>query len=258
MFARRPRTSLAAAILAAVAVTLAATAIGVTNASGAGPTGSAAAIELFESVAANTNAQRAIELAQSGYMTMRTTITPTSFAYEFGYGGVPKGYVRADEAITYAQHDGKVVWVRDVLTADPRSCARDPACVPGSSLELFVTKHAAFAGDVDEPNGIVGCYERESFDDVPYRAGGPWFTPVGDFRNVRTHGNQALLTITYAWPDGQRVTEHDSIDLAAQLFAAATIHVARGSKSTELALGISEQDTALTTTPHAPRVALCR
>jgi hypothetical protein len=228
----------------------------------AGPTGDAPTIALFRAVASNTNLQPAIRIAQAGYMTETAHVaTPTTFSYRWGYGLVPDGFVRADETITYAQLHGRVVWLTDLLVPVVAKCppgSHCPARVHVAPIELFITKPAAFAGVVTGPHGAVACFEREPFTNVPYRAGGPWWTAVGDFRPKVTRGNQTIVTITYSWSDGQHVAEIDSIDMAKQLFAASSFHVARGAGPGQVAFGFSQRDTALPFAPRAPNVTRCR
>ncbi|HUD69213.1 MAG TPA: hypothetical protein VMQ40_03135 [Acidimicrobiales bacterium] len=226
-----------------------------------GPTGDPATIALVRAIAANTNAQPAIEIAQSGYMTESSHVgTPRSFSFRWGFGGVPNGSVRATETITYTQLHGKVRWLTDVLRAVSPTCPTGQACPPSTSIapiELFVTKAAAFAGVVDEPHGVVGCFEHESFKSVPYRAGEPWWSAVGDYRPKVTRGNQTLVTDTYSWADSQHVTEIDSINNKERLFSASVFHVARGPRATQVGFSFSQHDTVLAKVPAAPRVTRC-
>ena len=74
---------------------------------------------------------------------------------------------------------------------------------PSHRSSCSITRVAAFAGLVDGPGGAVGCFVREPFANVPYRAGGRWWTAIGDFRPMVLRGNQVLVTVTYAWSDGQ-------------------------------------------------------
>ncbi|HEV3213766.1 MAG TPA: hypothetical protein VGZ03_10265 [Acidimicrobiales bacterium] len=243
-----------ATALAAVTVAVAATA-----ALGAGSTGDGAAIRLFRDVAAHTNAQPAMQVVQSGYMAETAHVrSPASFSYRWGFGSVPKGFVRSTETIVYAQHAGRVVWVTDVLDATAPGCHEVAGCPQLAPIELFVTKVAAFAGVVDGPGGTVGCFEREPFTNVPYRAGGRWWTAVGDFRPLIVRGNQALVTITYAWSDGQHVIERDSIDETTRLFSASSFHVGHGTTRATPAFSFSQEDAALSYAPPAPKVTICR
>lgn len=231
--------------------------MGSPGAVGAGPTGNAAAIRAFDAVAAHADALPAIRIRQSGYMTMRAAPAPGT-EFRFGYGGVPKGYVRADETLTYVQHDGKVVWLTDVVVpASGARCSKGQTCTSVAPVELFVTTKAAFAGVIDHPRGVVGCFEHESFADVPYRAGTPWWTARGDFHHLATRGSVGLFTITYAWPDGQHATERDVANLAKETFVGSGVRVANGAAPDEVALSISERDAVLVVAPHAPKVVRC-
>lgn len=245
----------------AVAATLAVASVlaGAAPALGAGSTGDGAAIRLFRAVAAHTNAQPAMQVVQSGYMAETIHVgSPASFAYRWGFGAVPAGYVRSTETITYAQHDGRVVWVTDVLDAPAPGCHQVAGCRQLAPIELFVTRTAAFAGVVDGPQATVGCFEREPFTNVPYRAGGRWWTAIGDFRPLIVRGNQALVTVTYAFSNGQHVIERDSIDVSTRLFSASTFHVGRGTTRSEAPFSFAQRDTALTYAPPAPKVTRCR
>jgi hypothetical protein len=246
--------------VAASAMALAAS-LGVVTptAAAAGPTGDRATIALVEAVAANTNAQPAIEIDQSGYMTESSHVgRPATFSFRWGYGGVPKGSLRADETITYTQLHGRVRWLTDVLRAVPSSCPTGQTCPTTiAPIELFVTKAAAFAGVVDEPHGVVGCFEHESFKAVPYRAGAPWWTAVGNYRPKVTRGNQTLVTDTYSWADGQHVTEVDSIDNKLRLFSASVFHVAHGASSARVGFSFAQRDVVLAKVPAPPRVTRC-
>ncbi len=226
----------------------------------AGPTGDKATIALVRAIASNMNTRPGIEIVQSGYMTESSHVgTPNSFSYRWGFGGVPSGSVRATETITYVQLHGRVLWLTDVLR--PAPCPKGQTCPPGPSIapiELFVTTAAAFAGVVDKPHGVVGCFEHESFKSVPYRAGQPWWSAVGDYRPKVTRGNQTLVTDTYAWADGQHVIEIDSINDKARLFGASVFHVARGASATEIGFSFSQRDTVLSRSPGAPRVTRCK
>ena len=106
-------------------------------------------------------------------------------------------------------------------------------------------------------HGAVGCFERESFKSVPYRAGQPWWSAVGDYRPSVTRGNQTLVTDTYQWANGQHVIEVDSINHKARLFSASVFHVARSAGSTEAGFSFAQRDTVLVKVPGAPRVTLC-
>ena len=225
----------------------------------AGPTGDPATIALVRAIAANTNAQPAVQIAQSGYMTESSHVgTPSSFSFRWGFGGVPSGSVRATETITYTQLHGKVRWLVDVLRAASPTCPAGQTCPPIAPIELFVTKAAAFAGIVDEPHGVVGCFEHESFKSVPYRAGAQWWSAVGDYRPTVTRGNQTLVTDTYSWADSQHVTEIDSINDKARLFSASVFHVAHGASATQVGFSFAQHDTVLAKVPAPPRVTRCR
>ena len=93
---------------------------------------------------------------------------------------------------------------------------------------------------------------------MPYRAGGRWWTAIGDYRPMVVRGNQILITDTYAWSDGQHVVERDSVERSTNLFAASTFHVGRGTAADEIAFGFDQADTALSYAPPAPKVTLCR
>lgn len=226
-----------------------------------GPTGDPSTIALFKSVASNTNLQPAIRIVQSGYMTVASRVGASkSFSYRWGYGQVPAGSVRATETITYVQLHGRVVWLTDVLAPNVPKCS-GPSCAPPprvAPIELFVTKAAAFAGLITGPHDAVACFEQKPFTAVPYRAGGPWWSAVGDFRPKATRGNQTIVTVTYSWADGQHVAEIDSIDNAKRLFVASSFHVARGAQAGEVAFGFSQRDTALPFAPYAPFVTRCK
>jgi hypothetical protein len=224
----------------------------------ASATGDPATIRLFRDVAATTNAQPAMQMVQSGYMTESDHLgAPSTFSYRWGFATVPKGFVRASEAITYAQHAGRVVWVTDVLTGAAPGCPQGSGCASATPIELLITRVAAFAGLVDRPDGAVGCFVREPFSNVPYRAGGRWWTAIGDFRPMALRGNQALVTLTYAWSDGRHVVERDSIDRASDLFNASNFHVGRGVGAGQAPFSFAQMDTALSYAPPAPRVTLC-
>jgi hypothetical protein len=247
------RRTAAAAIAGALLVAVPGIALG------AGASGDPATIRYVRAVAATTNALPAIQLVQTGYMAESATVgAPTSFSYRWGYGTVPSGWVRSTETITVAQHLGRVVWAIDVLTATKPGCHAATGCPQLTPIELFVTRVAAFAGLVDKPHGSVGCFVREPMANVPYRAGGRWFTPVGDFRPMVQRGNQVLVTVTYSWSDGQHVVERDSIDAGTKRFTGAGFHVGKGTKPGVGAFSFAQHDTALSYTPPAPKVTICR
>jgi len=260
--ARRRPGGLNGPVRAAVLATAVAVSVSVAaSALAAAPSGDPSTIALYKSIAANTNAQPAVQIAQTGYMTLssRPGAKP-AFAYRFGYGSVPKGYVRASEAITYVQLLGRVVWVTDVISPVVAACAPGAPCPPPPDvpIELLITKAGAFAGLARGATHAVACFDRESFNGVPYRAGEPWWSAVGDFRPKVTRGNQTLVTVTYAWADGQHVTEVDSIDVGRRIFAASAIHVARGALAAQVAFSFAQRDSLPSVVPHAPRVTLCR
>ncbi len=225
----------------------------------AGATGDAAAIRLFRDVAANTNARPAMQIVQSGYMTESAHVgSPSAFSYRWGFAAVPKGFVRATETITYAQHDGRVAWVTDVLDGSAPGCQQPSSCPTLTPIELLITKVAAFAGLADGPGGAVGCFVREPFTNVPYRAGGRWWTAIGDFRPMVLRGNQVLVTVTYAWSDGRHVVERDSIDRSTNLITASGFHVGSGAGAGQAPFSFAQMDAALSYAPPAPKVTLCR
>ncbi|HEV3328557.1 MAG TPA: hypothetical protein VGZ33_04115 [Acidimicrobiales bacterium] len=249
---RRVRAGCAALAASAVLVGSGAVALA------ASATGDDATIRLFRDVAANTNAQPAMQIAQSGYMTESAHVrSPATFSYRWGFAGVPKGSVRATETITYAQLDGRVAWVTDVLDGSVPGCQRTSGCPTLTPIELLVTRVAAFAGLVDRPGGAVGCFVREPLTNVPYRAGGRWWTAIGDFRPMALRGNQVLVTVTYAWSDGRHVVERDSIDRSTNLFTASGFHVGSGAGAGQAPFSFAQTDTALSHAPPAPRVTLC-
>ncbi len=251
-----PRRALAGCAGLLAAAVLVGTA---TVALGAGATGDGATIRLFRDVAATTNAQPAMQIVQTGYMTESAHVgSPSTFSYRWGFAAVPKGDVRATETITYAQLGGRVVWVTDLLTGFAPGCAGTTGCPALRPIELFVTKVAAFAGLVDGPDDAVGCFVREPFANVPYRAGGRWWTAIGDFRPVALRGNQALVTVTYSWSDGRHVVERDSIDRSTNLFAASAFHVGGEPQPGEAPFSFAQADTSLSYAPPAPKVTLCR
>jgi hypothetical protein len=241
-----------AVVVVAIAVVLAVPALA------AGPTGDPATIRLFRDAASRTNALPAMQLVQSGYVAESDKVgSPDAFAYRFGYGSVPRGWVRSTETITYTQHLGRVVWLTDVLTASAPGCTTSSGC-PLAPIELFVTRRGAFAGVVDRPGGAVGCFEREPLAAVPYRAGGRWWSAVGDFRPMVVRGNQILITDTYAFSDGQHVVERDSIDGSTHLFAGASVRVGPGRTRGVPGFSFAQRDAPLTYTPPPPRVTVCR
>jgi hypothetical protein len=251
---RRRARATAVALLAAAAVLAAGS-----DALGAGATGDPATIRYVRAVAATTNGQPAMLLSQTGYMAESATPGgPGSFSYRWGFGTLPPGWVHASEAITVAQHLGRVVWLTDVLTAAKPGCTATSGCPQLTPIELFVTKAAAFAGLVDGPSQTVGCYVRERMANVPYRAGGRWWTPVGDFRPMVVRGNQVLVTVTYAWSDGQHVVERDSIEASTRLFTASSFHVGPGTTKAATAFSFAQNDAVLSYTPPAPKVTVCR
>jgi hypothetical protein len=230
-----------------------------TVALGAGAAGDGAAIRLFRDVAANTHAEPAMQITQTGYMTESAHPgSSRSFSYRWGFGAVPRGSVAASEAITYAQHLGRVVWVTDVLTGTAPGCVRAAGCPRLTPIELLITRVAAFAGLVDDPGGAVGCFVREPLANVPYRAGGRWWTAIGDFRPMAQRGNQVLITLTYSWADSRHVVERDSIDRSTNLFTASSFHVGRGRGATGAPFSFGQSDAPLSYAPPAPKVTLCR
>jgi hypothetical protein len=200
----------------------------------------------------------AIVEVQTGYMTMSSKVGQTSkFHYDWGFGAVPKGYVPAKETITYAQSHGRILWMTDLLTPRTPTCAMGTACVLDPPIQLFVTRAAAFAGLATGVGGSVGCYLREPFHAMPYRAGAPSWQTSGAFHPMVAHGNQVLITTSYTWSDGQLVTETDSVDATTRLIKASVFHVGAGPRTGEPAFGYAETDAALPHAPAAPAVALC-
>jgi hypothetical protein len=250
---RATRRSLAALLVGVTVLATASTALA------ASATGDPATIRLFRVVAATTNDQPAMQVTQTGYMTESAHVgSPSTFSYRWGFGIVPKGYVHSTETITYTQKAGRVVWVTDVLTATAPGCHAPSGCPQLTPIELLITKVASFAGLEDGSGGAVDCFVREPFSNVPYRAGGRWWTAIGDYRPMVVRGNQVLITDTYAWSDGQHVVERDSVDRSANLFTASTFHVGTGSTASEVAFGFAQTDTALSYAPAAPKVTICR
>jgi hypothetical protein len=232
--------------------------VGATAALAAGPTGNPTTIAYVRAIDANTNIQRGMQISQTGYMTLASHGgAKPSFSYQWGFGTVPAGSVPAKETITYAQHDGRVVWIADLVQEDVADCSASATCKDVVPIELLITTHAAFAGVVAGPGAAVACFDRESFNDVPYRAGAPWWTVVGDYRAMVERGNQRLVTDTYSWSDGRHVTEVDSINVSLRLFNGSSFHVGEGASTDQAAFGFTQHDTALADTPHAPPVTLC-
>ena len=162
----------------------------------AGATGDGATIRLFRDVAANTNAQPAMQITQSGYMTESARVgSPSVLLVPLGVRGACRRASSAPPRRSPTPSiDGRVVWVTDVLDGSAPGCAAASGCPQPTPIELLITRVAAFAGLVDDPGGAVGCFVREPFTNVPYRAGGRWWTAIGDFRPMALRGNQALIT----------------------------------------------------------------
>lgn len=222
-------------------------------ASAAGPTGSPASIALFSAAAHATNALPAYVIAQTGFVRIHDSLGRTRSAHwAWGWDQVHQGFHEASERIVLVQHKGSTAWVEDLMTPLAKTCHAEK-CGGVFPIELLITPTRAFYGIVSS-GSTPACFERVGLSHVPYVAGAPWWTVVGDLAAPQPHGASTEITSRFV-ADGQRVSEADWIATSSRRFTRSSVHVAAapGRRS----FSYSSTDALPVSLPRAPSLTLC-
>jgi hypothetical protein len=239
----------AAAVGAAVVLALGA---GVALAAG-GVTGNAASIALYRAAAKSTNSMAAYVQRQSGYVQISDSLGPKKYAHwAWGWDQFQKGYHPATERITLVQHDGRVAWIEDVMSASTKNC-HAPSCRDALPIELLITATHAYSGIISS-GSTAACFNADAVSHVPYSAGVPWWIVYGDYRPAHRHGSLTEVTSTYK-NGGQALTESDWITTSTKRFTKSVFRIAKGHGHPGYTF--RNADAALGAAPKFPTFSLC-
>ena len=243
-----PRTTVRAAS-ALVAIALAALLPSVAS----GATGDPAAIALFRTAAHTTNALPSYVIAQTGYVRIHDSLGRTRSAHwAWGWDQFRRGFHEARERIVLVQHGGSTEWIEDLMTPVARSCSA-ATCGGLFPIELLITPTRAFDGIVSS-GSTATCFEPVARSRVPYVAGVPWWSVVGDLSAARVVGASTQVTARFV-AGAQHVAEADWIRTASRRFTRSSVHVAAGGGRP--AFSYASTDTPLRSLPRAPKLTLC-
>lgn len=165
------------------------------------PTGNAAAIKFTDQVASTYKSVPGVTESQSGYMTYETGIELNGkpwASWSAGYGRVKKGYVKADESLTYGLSKGRIVWVEDVLT---QACPANKLCFGESTLRLVADSHGTYQDFPGSSSRDYKCYTRETLTNTNTKS----FWELG--QPFITYDNSTLAPLTQ---NGDTTTVSDS------------------------------------------------
>ena len=165
------------------------------------PTGNAAAIAYARSVAKAYSHVPAVAILETGYVAMHSYRGKVSgFAWKWGTGVVPAGWVPVAESSVVRLKSGRVAWFTDVLI--PPGCR--PAACPEPPVEIVANAHGGY-WRLDLPSARA-CY-RKLRGATPLTIGQRFVSVGGHFGPLIRQGNSVLTNYTYAWdsrPDGHR------------------------------------------------------
>jgi hypothetical protein len=246
---RRPARRTALGVLAgSVALSL-----GATVALAAGVSGDPAALALYRSAVRATNALPAYVQLQSGYVQISDSLGPTRVVHwAWGWDQFQPGFHPATERIVIVQHAGRVAWIEDTLSASSKGC-HSPRCRKALPIELLITPTKDFDGLISSGSS-ASCFVAVSANHIPYSAGVPWWSTVGNYQPLQPHGLLTEVTSTYH-SGGQELTESDWITNSTKRFDKSVFRIAKGHGHP--GFSFRNADDPLAATPHFPAFSLC-
>ncbi|HEX4110880.1 MAG TPA: hypothetical protein VHX88_22315 [Solirubrobacteraceae bacterium] len=190
--------------------------------------------------------------SQTGFASMNAELgLAPSFAWSWGTGVVPSGYVPASEAWTLGLKKGRVVWANDDLTPPPGSNAAHG--MPEQPIEIVIAKAGRFwRFDV---HGMA-CL-RKLAGTVPWKPGDAWVQPSGDYSPLASQGATDQLVSSGSWTTSQTEAITDTVSTATDLLSAFSDAVSPGSAATQPAFTFTGTVTNLTRAPKPPTLTRC-
>jgi hypothetical protein len=233
----------AAAALGGVAVAVA----GATK-----PTGNARAIAYARAVAQAYARVRAVRFNETGYVSMDSYLGKVSgFAWSWGTGLVPTGWVHATERVVVGLHAGRVVWSDDVLRPQPcgaSHCSQEPP------VEIVVTRRGNYWRFA--LSGPVGACYRKLSGSVPLSIGHRFVSVEGRFRPLVRQGAFVTTDRTFPWDTSQTAAEIDTISAPTKLVSGRLVLVSHGSGPQMPAFAFAATYATLKKA-NEPKVKLC-
>jgi hypothetical protein len=244
----RGRTAAVGALATALALSL-----GATAALAAGSSGDPQSIALYRAAVHATNALPAYVQHQTGYVQFEDSLGPKRVAHwAWGWDQAQRGYHPATERLVIVQHDGKVSWIEDTLSASTKGC-HSPSCRLALPIVFLITPTKAFYGIISS-GSTASCFVPETTEHVPYSAGLAWWTVSGHYAPSQRAGAMTEVTSRFM-TGGQKVTESDWITSSTHVFDRSVLHVAAGHRHP--GFSFRNVDATLASAPHFPRITLC-
>ncbi len=247
-FRRHARSTALGVLAGSVAVSF-----GATAALAAGVSGDPASLALYRSAVRATNALPAYVQRQSGYVQISDSLGPKrTVHWAWGWDQFQPGFHPATERILIVQHDGRVAWIEDTISASSKGC-HSPSCRKALPIELLITPTKDFDGLISSGSS-ASCFVAVTPNHIPYSAGVPWWSTAGDYQPSQRHGSLTEVTSTYK-SGGQELTESDWITTSTKRFDKSVFRIAKGHGHP--AFSFRNADAPLAATPTFPAFSLC-
>jgi hypothetical protein len=205
------------------------------------PGGNAQAIAFYRSSAIAMSKEANIEMVESGYLSMDSSVGKKStFSWSWGGGLVQPGWVAAEMNLTLGQTGGRLAWVSGYLSSDvPRPRCATAVC-PGSGngypFQVVMDKAGVY-GRFLPP--VSDCF-TELHGNAPWILGSPWVGVSGTFAAMTRQGGVEQVTSTYGWNSHQNATEVDTISVSTRLWVSSVVKVTAGVGPKQPAFTISQ------------------
>jgi hypothetical protein len=191
--------------------------------------GNAQAIAFYHSSQAAMARQSTVQFFESGYVSMDSTFGKEArFAWSWGSGQVPAGWVPASMIVSVGQQGGKMSWVAANLTsAGVHPHCTGGVCQGGAGGYPFqvVLDRTGIYGRFTPPSG--SCYTT-LHQGSPWAIGATWVGVSGAFAPMVRLGGVQMVTSTYGWTKYQTATETDTIAVRTGLWISSVVHVSAG------------------------------
>jgi hypothetical protein len=190
-----------------------------------GATGDAPTIAFYRVVVANTNAQHVEQqvYVHDYWIADHDSKNPADARFALVRGPTRlRGFVAVNATVVYRQVHSVPDWETWTFAA---ACTGGSACTSRiTPVEFYVTGNGDFWGF--QHHNTVACWYhaagKSAWINSEWTTGQPWVV-YGHFKPKVVHGNQVLVTSTYATGGGGVAREVDSINKVRRLFGASSI-----------------------------------
>lgn len=215
--------------------------------------GNAAAIALARASAAIESRMGSLAEVETGYAFMRDELGKTSsMQWRYDVGRAPSGYVPVIEHLTFDFHEGRIIWLSDVM--DPRCQATFCSDLPYQVLLTGggLTGHFDVAGLPP----AASCWSRLTGSVDGFSVGEDVLGASGHFAPVVRSGAIERITSVIRAGTGRTWTETESLSTATHLPIAEVVQSSAGAGIP--AFSFAETNDRWFTGPHPePRVTHC-